>query len=114
LMHAPQYFAVATLAECTYISFGEYILNADYGGSGRAKSIASALGPEPFGDGLKKWITDSAGFNTNKINIPILFEANNPAGMIYAWDIYALFRLQNKPVDLLYFRTGDHVLVKPL
>ena len=113
LIHASEHFAAATLAECTYISFGEYTLNADYGNAGRAKSLAAAIGVEPFGEGLQKWVARSAGFNTDKINIPVLFEANSPVAMIYAWDIYALMRLQNKPVELLYFRNGEHVLAKP-
>ena len=115
LLHAKNYFAAATLAECTYMSFGEYILNADYLGQlGRAKQIASALGAEPFGAGLQKWIADSAGFNTDKIDVPVFFEANSPAAMTYSWDLYALMRLQNKPVELLYMRNGEHVLRKPL
>jgi hypothetical protein len=32
LLHATKYFAAATLAECSYISFGEYLMNADYSG----------------------------------------------------------------------------------
>jgi dipeptidyl aminopeptidase/acylaminoacyl peptidase len=114
LLHAKEYFAAATLAECTHISFGEYIMNADYGGPGRAKSIAAGIGPEPFGEGLQKWIDASAGFNTDKIDAPVLFQENSPVALIYSWDMYALMRLQNKPVDLLYFRNGEHVLAKPL
>jgi dipeptidyl aminopeptidase/acylaminoacyl peptidase len=114
LLHAKEYFAAATLAECTYISFGEYILNADYGGPGRAKSIAAGIGPEPFGEGLQKWIAESAGFNTDKINVPVLYQADSPSALIYSWDMYALMRVQNKPVELLYFRNGEHVLTKPL
>jgi dipeptidyl aminopeptidase/acylaminoacyl peptidase len=113
LLHAKEYFAAATLAECTYISFGEYIMNADYGGPGRAKSIASGIGPEPFGEGLQEWLAKSAGFNTDKIEAAILYEAHYPPALLYSWDMYALMRLQNKPVDLLYFRNGEHVLVKP-
>jgi len=114
LIHNGKYFQAATIAESTYISFGEYTLNADYGGSGRVQSILATIGPAPFGEGLKKWMSDSPGFNTEKINMPVLFQANNPAGLLYAWDIYALMRLQNKPVDLQYIRNGEHVLVKPL
>lgn len=113
LLHAKGYFVAATLAECTYISFGEYTLNADYGGPGRAKSIAAGIGAEPFGEGLQKWNAESAGFNTDKINVPVLYQANSPVALIYSWDMYALMRLQNKPVELLYFRNGDHVLAKP-
>ena len=45
---------------------------------------------------------------------PSFFETHSPLGMIYGWDMYALMRLQKKPVELLYFRNGDHVLTKPL
>ncbi len=114
LIHAGKYFAAATLAESTYISFGEYTLNADYSGPARAELIAAGIGTEPFGSGLQKWISDSPGFNTDKIHVPVLFETHSPLGMIYGWDMYALMRLQKKPVELLYFRNGDHVLTKPL
>jgi dienelactone hydrolase len=114
LLHAKEYFVAATLAECTYISFGEYTLNADYGGPGRSKSIAAGIGAEPFGEGLQKWNAESAGFNTDKINVPVLYQASSPVALIYSWDMYALMRLQNKPVELLYFRNGEHVMTKPL
>jgi dipeptidyl aminopeptidase/acylaminoacyl peptidase len=114
LMQAGKHFAAATLANCTYISFGEYLLNADYMGTGRASAIAEAIGSDPFGEGLQKWVSDSSGFNTDKIDVPILFEANSPVELIYGWDIYAAMRLQKKPVELLYFRNGSHILAKPL
>lgn len=114
LIHEPKYFVAATLAESTYESFGEYVLNADYTGTQRAKGIAEGIGSEPFGAGIKQWISDSPGFNTDKIQVPVLFEADNPPFLIYSWDIYAALRLQRKPVELLYFRNGEHVLTKPL
>ncbi len=114
LIHSPKYFLAATLAECSYESFGEYLMNADYFGPERAKSIAAGIGSEPFGKGLQKWLTASPGFNTDKISAPILFEENSPPAMIYSWDIYAALRLQRKPVELLYIRNGSHILAKPL
>ena len=113
LIHMPHAFAAATLAEGTYESFGEYLLNADYLGPYRAQTIADGIGTRPFGDGLRQWVANSPGFNTDKIRAPVLFEANNPTGMIYAWDIYAAMRLQSKPVELLYMRSGQHILTKP-
>jgi dipeptidyl aminopeptidase/acylaminoacyl peptidase len=114
LIHAPKSFVAATLAESTSESFFEYLINADYMGPQRAKGIADGIGSEPFGEGLKKWLIDSPGFNTDKICAPILFEENNPVALIYSWDIYAALRSQGKPVELLYIRNGEHVLTKPL
>jgi len=113
LIHAPKYFAAATLAESTYESFGEYLMNSDYISPEAAKGIVDGIGSEPFGEGLKSWFTASPGFNTDKICAPILFEQNNPVAMIYGWDVYAALRLQRKPVELLYMRSGSHVLTQP-
>jgi dipeptidyl aminopeptidase/acylaminoacyl peptidase len=114
LIHAPKYFVAATLAESTYESLGEYLVNADYVGPARAKGVAEGIGTEPFGEGLKKWLAESPGFNTEKIHAAVLFEENDPVALIYCWDIYAALRLQEKPVELLYIRNGNHILMKPL
>jgi dipeptidyl aminopeptidase/acylaminoacyl peptidase len=113
LIRAPQLFRAATLAEASYMSFGQYLLEADLLGPQRARDFTDAIGSEPYGRGLPQWLIESPGFNTDKIQAPVLFEANNPPALIYAWDIYAALRLQEKPVDLLYIRTGDHILRKP-
>jgi len=76
--------------------------------------MVAGIGAAPFGVGLSQWTKASLGFNTDKIQTPILFQANSPPTLIYAWDIYAALRLQGKPVDLLYIRNGQHVLNKPL
>ena len=115
LIHAGKHFTAATLDECEYTSYEQYILGADFMGAERAKDMAiSRMATEPFGDGLQKWTSDSPGFNTDRIHAPILFEANRPISAIYAWDIYAALRLQHKPVEFLYIRNGDHVLSRPL
>ena len=115
LIQAPQYFVAATLAEGTSVTFGEYLLEADYpGGPQFAQALRERIGAEPFGEGLNQWVKRSPGFNTDKIRVPILFEAHSPPVLIYCWDIYAALRLQGKPVELLYMRNGTHILTKPL
>lgn len=113
LIHRPELFAAATLAECTSESYYEYLMNADYLGPQRAKGIAEGIGPDPVGAGLARWISDSPGFNLDKIRVPVLFEEHSPVAMMYSWDLYAAMRLQAKPVELLYFRNGEHILFKP-
>ena len=114
LIHGRRRFAAATLAEFSTASFWQYLAYADYISPQGSKELADQIGSEPFGDGLKKWIDASPGFNTDKINVPILFESNYPASLIIYWEIYASLRLQGKPVELLYMRNGDHVLTMPL
>ena len=72
------------------------------------------MGAQPFGNGIQRWLSQSPGFNTEKVRTPILFEENNPVTLIYCWDIFTTIRLQSKPVELLYMRNGSHVLNRPL
>ncbi len=113
LIRAPQYFRAATLAESIYMSFSQYLQGADFYGPSRLADEVVGIGSEPFGRGLTPWLTDSPGFNTDRIRAPVLFEANNPMALIGAWDIYGSLRLQGKPAELLYIRNGEHVLRRP-
>jgi len=109
----PQRFAAAVLAESSSLSLSEYLLNADYLGVERSRQLARAIGGEPFGPGLATWLRTSPGFGTDAIAAPVLMQANSPPALAYVWDVYAALRLQGKPVDLLYLRSGDHVLGQP-
>lgn len=113
LINAPNYFAAATLAEFSSESFWQYLLTADYGSSQNAEAMAKEMDAKPFGEGIKKWLAASPGFNTDRIAAPVLFESNYPVSLIFYWDIYASLRLQRKPAELLYMRNGDHILTKP-
>jgi dipeptidyl aminopeptidase/acylaminoacyl peptidase len=114
LIDDPGTYAAATLAESSYTSLGEYLMNIDYMGPERETMFREQMGAKPFGDGLKLWLDRSPGFHTERVCAPTLFQYNSPVALVYGWDIYAALRAQAKPVDLLYIRGGDHVLVKPL
>ncbi|MDT9600108.1 alpha/beta hydrolase family protein [Sphingosinicella rhizophila] len=114
LIDEPNGYAAATLAESTYMSFGEYLMNIDYMGVEREKMFSEQMGAKPFGEGLKLWLERSPGFHTEHVCAPVLFQFNSPVALVYGWDMYAALRAQNKPVEMLYLRGGDHVLVKPL
>ena len=40
-------------------------------------------------------------------------ESTYSTSPISFWDIYSALRLQGKPVELLYMRSGEHVLTQP-
>jgi hypothetical protein len=115
LIDQPGLYKAATIAEADSNSYPEYLQNIDYMGSEREKMFRAQLGGEkPFGKGLQSWIRNSPGFHFDRICTPILMAFNSPVALQYGWDDYAALRAQDKPVDLLYIRNGDHVLVKPL
>jgi hypothetical protein len=115
LMTRPNLFAAATLAESTHGDLTQYWFLVDYAlGPVLANSIADAIGKRPTQAGLTTWLVKSPEFNAARIRTPILFEQNSPSALIYGWDLYAALRSLGSPVDLLYIRNGEHVLVKPL
>jgi dipeptidyl aminopeptidase/acylaminoacyl peptidase len=114
LIDQPSLYKAATIAEADSNSYPEYLQNIDYMGTEREKMFRAQLGGEkPFGKGLQTWIKNSPGFHFDRICTPILMAFNSPVALQYGWDDYAALRAQDKPVDLLYIRNGDHVLVKP-
>jgi dienelactone hydrolase len=111
LINAPKYFRAATLADANSSSYGEYLRNVDFSSDG-SNYLDKDYGCKPYGDGLKVWLENAAGFNTDKIHAPVLVQINNPYGLL-DWSTYPALRMQNKPVDLLYFRNGSHSESKP-
>lgn len=114
LIDQPSLYKAATIAEADSNSYPEYLQNIDYMGAEREKMYRAQMGGEqPFGKGLQAWLKNSPGFHFDRICTPILMMANSPVALQYGWADYAALRAQGKPVDLLYIRNGDHVLVKP-
>jgi dipeptidyl aminopeptidase/acylaminoacyl peptidase len=114
LVDDPGAYKAATFAEAGFNSYGEYLINIDYMGPEREKMFRAQVGPKPFGPGLAEWVRLSAGFHTDRVCTPILWQTNDPVSLVYGWEQYASLRAQDKPVDLVYIRNGDHVLAKPL
>jgi hypothetical protein len=71
-------------------------------------------GALPYGDGLKTWLDRAAALSSEKIRAPVLYTAADPWHLIAFWELYASLREQVKPVELQYFRSGQHSIRKPL
>jgi hypothetical protein len=79
-----------------------------------AGAYDAVYGAGPFGNGLDTWINKAPGFRLDRIQTPLRIEAINPESVLGEWEIYASLRMQKKPVDLIYFPNGRHILQKPL
>ena len=90
-----------------YLNFGQ-----DYHG-GIMREANAIYGSPPFGEGLKKWLLNSPGFNSNKITAALQVVANGEPTLLEMWEPYASLRLQGKTVDLILLRNGTHVLTNP-
>jgi dipeptidyl aminopeptidase/acylaminoacyl peptidase len=72
-------------------------------------------GAPPFGNSLQTWLRNSPGFNLDRVHTPVQLLAfgGETTGVLEGWEWYVGLRLQNKPVDFIYFPDAPHILVKP-
>jgi len=71
------------------------------------------VGAAPFGDGLSLWLKRSPGFLLDRVQTPVLIQAIHPPSLLGEWEWFAGLTKLHKPVDLIYFPTGYHILQKP-
>lgn len=112
LIKDPKLFAAATIADGLDNSYMQYLI---FGvGSPLLRQMERIRETGPFGGGLKKWVEEAPGFHLDQVQVPVRIEAINPGSVLQEWELYASLRIQNKPVDLIYFPHGTHIHQKPL
>jgi dipeptidyl aminopeptidase/acylaminoacyl peptidase len=115
ITESPERFAAAAIANTAPGSLFDYYAFVD-GRSPEDLEFLSQLweGAKPYGDGLQRWVERAAGFRTDRITAPVLIMAGDPPELLAIWSLYAPLRDQGKPVELQYFRRGQHNLTRPL
>lgn len=113
LERAPKRFAAAVIADGRMYGYMQYLTLADNPMDGILHEAKDIIGAQPFGEGLAMWLKNSPGLNLDKISAPIRMEAYGRSSLVFNWDIYAGLRMQDKPVDLIFFPEAPHVLAKP-
>jgi dienelactone hydrolase len=113
IVRAPDRFAAAAMADTDPGTLWGHSTYVDEGSMSRlsANLVAGAL---PYGDGLKTWLDRVAALSSEKIRAPVLYTAADPWHLMAFWELYASLRDQGKPVELQYFRSGQHSIRKPL
>lgn len=113
IVRAPDRFAAAAMADTDPGTLWGHSTYVDKGSMSQlsANLVAGAL---PYGDGLKIWLDRVAALSTEKIRAPLLYTAADPWHLMAFWELYAALRDQGKPVELQYFRSGQHSIRKPL
>jgi hypothetical protein len=110
LVNAPHLFVAATIADGIDNSYMGY----HFAGLALRAQMEKTNGAKPFGEGLKTWVKEAVGFHLDQVETPVRIEAINPLSLLGEWEIYSSLRIQNKPVDLIYFPQGTHIHQKPL
>jgi len=115
ITEAPERFAAAAVSNTAPGSLFDYYQFVDGRSSEDVRRLAELwAGEKPYGEGLKRWIERAAGFRTDRIRSPLLITAGDPPELLALWSLYAPLRDQGKPVELQYFRRGQHNLTRPL
>jgi dipeptidyl aminopeptidase/acylaminoacyl peptidase len=70
-------------------------------------------GALPYGQGLRKWMDRSPGFNLDRVDTPLLVTALNPSSALFEWEWFAGLSRLGKPVQMVVLEDGDHILQKP-
>jgi len=113
IVRDPKLFAAATISDGLTNTYSEYEL-LEESHSGIGLQMEKIHGGMPVGDGLKRWVDTSNGFHMDQVTAPVRFEAMNALSVIGEWELYASLKMQEKPVDFVYFPHGTHIHQKPL
>jgi len=101
------HFKAASISDGYMETYFQYMI----GSTGEAERM---IGAPPFGRGLRLWLERSPGFNLDKINTPLLVNAEGPSDVLFMWEPYAALSDLHKPVDLLILDTDEHVIYNPV
>jgi dipeptidyl aminopeptidase/acylaminoacyl peptidase len=113
LIKRPELFSAAVVADGNDNSYMEYHLWGTTNPQLRFQ-MESINGGAPVGDNLGKWLHSAPSFQLDHVVTPLQIEAIGPSSVLLEWELYSSLRSQSKPVDLIYFPAGEHLLQKPL
>lgn len=111
LIKEPRLFAAATIADGLDNSYMQYLLTAE--SPDIQRTMERIRTSRPFGTGLQRWVEQAPGFHLDQVQTPLRIEAINPMSVLQEWELYSSLRIQNKPVDLIYFPHGTHIHQRP-
>jgi hypothetical protein len=101
-------FAAASVAEGEDGGYLQYITrNNSY------VDPVSMYGGGPYGENLSNWLKESPGFNLTNVKAPLRITVLNPHRLLTDWEWFSGLSELKKPVDVVMFKDGDHVLQKP-
>lgn len=112
LIKEPKLFAAATIADGLDNSYMQYLIFG-VGAAIVQEQMERIRGASPFGAGLRQWMEEAPGFHLDQVQVPVRIEAMNPGSVLQEWELYSSLRMQNKPVDFIYFPHGTHIHQKP-
>jgi dipeptidyl aminopeptidase/acylaminoacyl peptidase len=112
LVYSRLHFAAAVIADGSDGGYSQYLqfLNGHEFTAADSEAINGGL---PFGSGLLYWLRRSPEFSVDRVDTPLMLQVSSPQILPTMWATFVAMRRLGKPVELLYFPTGSHIMEKP-
>ena len=106
LTHSAETWAAAVSADSGIYNYGTYL-----GDKNLRSGMAAMYGGPPSGDTFKAWLDYAPAFSAEHVRTPLLMQYHNKISM--AAEFYSALITQGKPVELVLFPEGQHILERP-
>ena len=113
LTHSAFHYAAASVADGFDMGYFAYVSMAN-----RAypdNEMDQIMGATPVGEGLQTWFQHSPGFSIDRVpeSTPLRIVASYPLDVFAEWEWFSMMKRLGKPVDMVVFLDGVHLLEKP-
>lgn len=106
------HFGAAVIADGSDGGYSQYLqfLNAHQYTASDSEALNGGM---PFGKGLLYWLRRSPEFLLDMVDTPVMLQVSSPQILPTMWAPFVGLRRLDRPVELLYFPTGSHIMEKP-
>ena len=113
LTHSQFHYAAASVTDGFDMGYFSYVAMANR--SYPDNEMDQIMGSAPAGSGLKNWLEHSPGFSIDRVprSIPLRIVASYPLDVLVEWEWFSMMKRFRKPVDMIVFLDGVHLLEKP-
>ena len=106
ITHSKETWAAAVSADSGIYNYGTYL-----GDKNLRSGMAAMYGGPPCGETLKVWLDYAPPFSAGHVRTPLLMQYHGKVSM--AAEFYSALSVQGKPVELVLFPEGEHILKLP-
>ncbi len=107
ITHSKEPWAAAVSADSGIYNYGTYL-----GDKNLRSGMAAMYGGPPYAETLKAWLDYAPAFSAGRVRTPLLMQYHGKVSM--AAEFYSALTTLGKPVELVLFPKGKHVLELPL
>ena len=114
LTHSGYPIRAASITEGIDFGYTQYVVtSAVHRGDSIGRLFEVPYDGPPWGPNRTAWLADAPGFNADRVMAAVRIQANSRAGVLGEWEFFVALRRLGRPVDMVAFKDGEHVLHRP-